>query len=330
IVTLSGSQAPLAAGADIDFGKVTVGDTHSLTVLLSNPASSSITVSTVSVSGSDFSGPAGLKTPVSIDPGQSASFQIAFAPQSGAPYQGMLTVDGRAFNLSGQGLAPALPTASILFASNLGASGQQNSVTLPLASASETSGTGTLTIAFQPSVAGVTDDAAIQFLSGPFRKATVTIAKGETSALIGGQASMGFQTGTTAGSITFTLTLNGLSSQQATLTIPPSPINIDSATAVRLFGSLNVAFAGFDNTYSASELAFTFYDITGKALPQGAIDVNASADFQQYFSATQAGGSFQVLATFPVTGNSAEIGFVTAQVTNSLGTTSAQQISIGN
>ncbi len=37
-------------------------------------------------------------------------------------------------------------------------------------------------MAFQPSVAGVTDDAAIQFLSGPFRKASVSIAIGATSA----------------------------------------------------------------------------------------------------------------------------------------------------
>ena len=115
-----------------------------------------------------------------------------------------------------------------------------------------------------------------------------------------------------------------------TLIIPPSPINLDSITAVGLLGSINVAFAGFDNTYTASQIAFTFYDITGKALPQGAIDVNATTAFQQYFSTTQAGGSFQVLAMFPVTGNGAEIGFVTVQIVNSLGTTTAAQISIGN
>ncbi len=109
---------------------------------------------------------------------------------------------------------------------------------------------------------------------------------------------MAFQTGTTAGTLTFTLTFPN-ATQQATLIIPPAPINLDSATAVRLFGSINVAFSGFDNTYTASQLAFTFYDITGKALPQGAINVDASSAFQQYFSTTQAGGSFQVLAEFP-------------------------------
>ncbi len=192
------------------------------------------------------------------------------------------------------------------------------------------SGNGTLTLAFQPSVTGVTDDPAIQFLSGPLRTASVNIAIGDTAATIGGKSSMAFQTGTTAGTITFTLTLENNTLQQTSLTIPAAPINLDSVTAVRLFGSINVAFSGFDNTYSASQLAFTFYDTTGKALPQGAIDVDSAGAFQQYFSTTQAGGAFQVLAMFPVTGNEAEIGFVAVQIANSLGTTTAQQITIGN
>jgi hypothetical protein len=298
--------------------------------VLSNSAGTSVTVSSVAVSGNGFSGPIGLKTPVQIGSGQSVAFQVTFTPQSGTSYQGTLTVDGRAFALTGQGLNPALPSASIVFASTVGASAQQNSITIPLASASQVSGAGTITLVFQPSVAGITDDAAVQFLSGPFRIATVTIAKGATSALIGGQSSMAFQTGTTAGTITFIMTLENNAPQQTSLIIPPAPINVDSATAVSLLGSINVAFGGFDNTYSASQIAFTFYDTTGKPLPQGAIDVDATVAFQQYFSSTQAGGTFQVLAQFPVSGNEAEIGWVAAQVTNSLGTTTAQQIPVGN
>jgi hypothetical protein len=329
-VTLSGSQTPLTAGAMVNFGSVAVGASATQTFELSNPSSTSVTVGSVSVSGKGFSGPIGLTTPAQIGSGQSLPFQIAFTPLSGTAYQGTLTIDNRTFALTGQGLNPPLPGATIIFASNVGASAQQNSISLPLDSASQVSGTGTLTLAFQPNVPGVTDDAAIQFLSGPPREESVTIAIGDTSAMIGGQSSMAFQTGTTAGTITFTLTLANIQPQQATLTIPPAPINLDSATAVALFGSINVAFSGFDNTYSASQIAYTFYDITGKELPQGAIDVNATSAFQQYFSTTQVGGAFQVLAMFPVSGNEAEIGFVSAQVTNSLGTTTAQQIPIGN
>jgi hypothetical protein len=116
----------------------------------------------------------------------------------------------------------------------------------------------------------------------------------------------------------------------ATLIIPPSPVNLATLTAVRRAGALDVAFSGFDNTYSASQLAFTFYDLKGKALPQGAINVDATSAFQQYFSATQAGGLFALLATFPVSGNTMQIGAVTAQITNSSGTTTAQQIPFTN
>lgn len=326
-LTLSGSQTPLVAGVPINFGSVAVGTTQTQGFVLSNSGGASVTVGSVTVSGTGFSGPFGLTTPVQIAPGQSVTFQIKFTPQSGTPEQGSLTIDSGTFPLTGQGLSEPLPSASIVFASTVGGSAQQNSITIPLASASQVSGTGTLTMAFQSSVAGVTDDAAIQFLSGPLRQATVNIAVGATSATIGGQSSIAFQTGTTAGTITFTLTLPN-ATQQASLTIAPSPVILDTATAVAELTQINVAFAGFDNTYSASQLSFTFYDVNGKELPQGVINVDASSVFQQYFSTTQAGGMFQLLATFPVTGNTALIGYVTAQITNSSGTTTAQQIPI--
>jgi hypothetical protein len=329
-LSLAGSQTPLTAGSAINFGSVDLGASQSQSFVLSNAGSAGVTVSSVTVTGSGFHGPIGLTTPAQIGPGQSASFQVSFTPQSGTAYQGTLTVDGRSFILNGQGLNPPLPSASLVFASNLGASAQQNSISIALASASQVTSNGTLTMAFQSSVTGVTDDPAIQFLSGPLRQATVNVAIGATSATIGGEAGMAFQTGTTAGTITFTLTLGNGAPQQAALVIPPAPVLLDIFTAVRQLGALDVAFAGFDNTYSASQLAFTFYDLTGKALPQGAINVDAASTFQQYFSASQAGGSFQMLATFPVTGNTAEIGFVAAQIVNSLGTTTAQQIAIGN
>jgi hypothetical protein len=328
VVTLASSNTPLSAGAVVDFGSAAVGTSKTQGFVLSNSGSANISVATVAVSGGDFTLGA-LTMPVQIGPGQSVRFQVTFAPQSGTPAQGVLTVDTRAFKLAGQGLDPPLPSASIAFASTVGASAQQNSISIPLASASPVSGNGTLTMTFQSSVTGVSDDPAIQFLSGPQRKATVSIAAGDTSAKIGGQASMAFQTGTTAGTITLTLTLNG-APQQSTLAIPRSPITLDSFTAVRQLGALNVAFSGFDNTYSASQLAFTFYDLKGRALPQGAIDFDAATAFRQYFDTTQAGGAFALLATFPVSGSTSQIGFVMAQLTNSAGTITAQQISIGN
>jgi hypothetical protein len=332
VVTLAGSNTPLSAGTTVNFGNVDVGSTKTQGFLLTNSGTANINVGTLAVSGAGFRGPVGLSAPVLLTPGQTATFQVSFTPQSGTLAQGALTVDTRTFNLTGQGLAAALPSASIVFASTVAASAQQNSLTIPLALPSQSSGTGTLTLAFQSSITGVSDDPAIQFLSGPQRIASVSISPGDTSATIGGQPSIAFQTGTTAGTITFILALTDVPTQQATLTIAPSPVNLDedTFTAVRLFGSLNVSFGGFDNTYSASQLAFTFYDVNNLPLPQGAVDVNASSAFQQYFSTTTAGGTFLVLAEFPVTGSTTLIGSVTAQITNSLGTSTALKIPFGN
>jgi hypothetical protein len=329
-LSLSGSTTPLVAGATVNFGSVAVGSLQTQGFLLANIGTIAITVGTLTVSGADFTGPTGLTAPVQLQPGQTATFQVTFTPQSGTLAQGVLTVDARTFNLAGQGLSAPLPSATITFASTVGGSAQQNSISISLASASQVSGTGTLTLSFQSSVTGVTDDPAIQFLSGPLRMATVTVSPGETTAQIGGQPNIAFQTGTTAGTITFSLTLENNAPQQATLTIPPAQISLASFTAVREFGSLNVAFSGFDNTYSASQLQFTFYDLKGLALGQGPISVDAASQFQQYFATTQAGGSFSLLATFPVAGDTTQIGFVMAELTNSAGTVMAQQIPIEN
>jgi len=325
VLTLTGSNTPLAAGAVIDFGSVDTGSSKSQGFTLANTGSASLTVSSITVTGTGFSGPTGLTAPVQLAPGQTASFQVTFQPQTGTAAQGALTVDQRSFTLTGLGLQPLVPTASIVLASTLGASAQQNSVSVTLASASQVSGTGTLTLAFASSVPGVSDDPAIEFLSGPKREATVTIAPSATSATFNGQPNIAFQTGTTAGTITFTLTLPN-ATQQTSLTIAPAAVNIDSAGAVRLTDEINVSMDAFDNTYSASQLVFTFYDAKGNVIQPGAISVNAASSFQQYFATTTAGGAFALLANFPVSGNEADVASFDLAITNNVGVVTTQHV----
>ena len=327
VLTLAGSNTPLAAGAAVDFGSVLKGTSRSQGLLLMNTSTASLTVHTLAVSGAAFSGPVGLAAPVTLTPGQTAAFQVAFSPQSGQPARGTLTVDQRSFTLTGLGLDPPLPSASIALASTLGASGQQNTVSIPLAAASQVSGTGTLTMAFQSSVSTVNDDPAIQFLSGPKRAATVTVSPGDTVAKFNGQPGLTFQTGTTAGTITFTLTLGTGTPQQASLTIAASAITLDTAGAVRRTNDLDVSLTGFDNTYSASQLTFTFFDKNSKPVAPGAIVVDATSNFRQYFASSTTGGAFAMLASFPVSGNVAEIASFSLQIANSAGVVSTKTIS---
>src|SRR5258708_30008157 len=107
-------------------------------------------------------------------------------------------------------------------------------------------------------------------------------------------------------------------------------VNFQTATSVRRLGALDVRIVAFDNTYSASQLAFTFFDKAGATMQPGVIRVDATSDFRLYFGATQAGGAFGMLATFPVTGDTAQIASVTVAITNSVGITTKDHIPIGN
>jgi hypothetical protein len=120
------------------------------------------------------------------------------------------------------------------------------------------------------------------------------------------------------------------STQQVTLVIAPTPVILDSTSSVRRFGEVDVSLNGFDNTYSASQLAFTFYNTTGGLL-SGAISVDATSSFHQYFfGSTTTVGAFGLLARFLVTGNTAQVGAVDVQITNTAGVTTARRIPVGN
>jgi hypothetical protein len=325
--TLAAGTTALAVGGTADFGTVLFNTMSTESFTLSNPNQSAVTVAQISVAGGGFKGPLGITTPLTLSPGQAASFQIVFAPTAGATYTGTLTIDQRTFNLKGLGLDPPLPAALMVFPATSVSSGTQTSVSIQLASAAQIAGSGTLSMVFEPSVAGVKDDPAIQFLTGPPRAATVTVAAGSTVGMFGSESSLSFQTGSTAGTIVFTLQW-GNRTQTASLTIAPAQVYLDTTTGELEAGSVIVGLVGYDNTYSASQLQFTFFDTTGKALPPGLISVDVTQDFKSYFATTVAGGSFQLRAQFLVSGDSVVLGSVNVYITNSVGVTSVTGIQL--
>lgn len=323
-VTFGGTQ--LSAGATADLGQVEWGTTVAKSFTLTNSSNTTaLPVSLIQVSGDAFQGPAGASAPLQIPPGGSVSFQVVFAPQAAGPATGILTVEQRAFNLKGLATNPPLPKGSIVVSSQTATSGQQPRVSIALAAVSKVPGNGTLSMQFQPA-AGLPDDAAIQFLSGAKRSATVTIAPGDSIAKFAGQPDFAFQTGTTSGSIVFTLTLPN-STDQYTLPIAPAIVNLSTASGVRRIDAIDVNLAGFDNTHSISQLGFTFYDSGGRPIQPGMIRVDATPDFKRYFTANPAyGGLFTMLATFPVTGDTSKIAGVDVQVSNSAGVATTQRL----
>jgi len=158
------------------------------------------------------------------------------------------------------------------------------------------------------------------FLATGTRSLPFSVIQGSTQILINNGTSALFQTGTSSGRIRFTI--SGVSTDgdpTTTLTVPASPVSIDTATAARRTGNLDIALIGFDNTYSAGSMTFTFLDTSGGTLPPGAIRADFTPEFRAFFTKVFAGSTFQVRISFPVTGDTSGIGSVDVQMNNSAG-----------
>ncbi len=323
VSTGSGPPAQLQAGTAIDFGSETRGSTLTQQVVVSNPLQNTITVQNVAVinlQGTAFTlEPVGL--PISLAAGTSATLSIDFSPISDGPQQGALEIDQLSVPLTGIGTDPPFPQAVMTFSNKSASSSQQDSLSVTLATPSPSNGTGQIQMSFQPGSPNANPDNAIQFLSTGSQIAPFSVNQGDPAGYFGTANSAAFQTGTTAGVITFTLTLGAVTATQ-TLTVGPEIANIASGQAQITSGGLNVQFEGFDNTRSASTITFTFRDASGATLGGGAIAVNTAAAFQQFFSSSDEGGVFALDAFFPVaSGNSNQVSSVQIQVANAAGTT---------
>jgi hypothetical protein len=116
-LTLSGTGTGTTPGqltlnpASEDFGSVTVGAKQSQTLTLTNIGGSSVNISQASVSGAGFQ-LSGITAPLTLNPSQSMTFTIAFAPQASGNSSGTAAITSDASNasltiaLSGAGVAP--------------------------------------------------------------------------------------------------------------------------------------------------------------------------------------------------------------------------------
>jgi hypothetical protein len=340
-VDQTGVRTSPQAATPISFG--TTG-AATLTFTVTNPTTSydPITVPTLTLTGAGFAaGSTGLPaTPLSIAPGQSITFQVIFSSSMAGTYNGTLSIGTRAFALIGQAPqtigSPGSPLPGVdLFcgaspcSTQTFTSRQQVHMAVQLNAPASGESIVTLAMAFTPSVTGVTDDPAVAFIA-PItgRTLQITIPNQQTVGTYNGQSQLTFQTGTTAGTITFTLTYLGQQTKTWTIDIPPSLIQITSSQAVRKAPNLVVTLTGYDNTYSADNLTFTFYDTSGRLISSTPLPAYAIAnDFHQYFfGPSDVGGAFSLQASFPVAnGNATQVGSVTLSLTNSAGSTNLTQ-----
>jgi len=320
----TGTRTLPQAATPISFGQVLPGSGASavLTFSVLNPTTSanSVTLPSITVSGTGFSLGGLPSFPAVIPPGNSLTFTVAFTPVSAGSFSGSLAIGSLPFSLNGVSLASGVQGLSLTTSGGPLSSQQQLNLTVNLAAPSPVAALGTLTMTFAPSVANVSDDAAVLFIATSGRQLNISLAAGAQNATYNNQSSIAFQTGTTAGAITFSVAFPNSATYTQTFTIPAAVPKITSTQALAESPNLLVTISGYDNTYSAGQLSFTFYDTTGKIIGS-AIPYNATAAFQQlFFTNNQDGGMFSLQASFPVTGGSvSSVGSVTVTMANSVG-----------
>lgn len=325
-----GVRLPAQPNSPVAFGSAVVGaNSTTFTFTVANPATTidPVSLNTLSVTGAGFTLAAAPSLPASVAPGASTAFKVIFTPSATGSYTGVLSVGTRQFNLTGQGTVSAVPDPSFTLDVNPLVSQKQAHLTVALASASPVTLTGTLTMTFTPSVDLVKDDPAIFFVATSGRQLGVAVTKGSQAVTINGQSSATFQTGTTAGTLKLKLEFPDGGSYERSYPIAPATIQIASATATAQSPFLVVNMTGYDNTYTAGKMSFTFYDSTGAALMANPVAVDATNDFKAFFtSATNATGSaFALQLKFPVTGDITKITNMGITVTNSAGTANVSQ-----
>jgi hypothetical protein len=309
----------------IDIGRTQVGTTLQMSLTLNNVTQ---TTASVSLAGADFALVGGAFT---VQPGASQTFQIGFTPSVANRETAVLSVNDLSWNLYGDGFVqPVLLQPSLVIAGNDTASSSQATVSIPLAAAATAAVTGQLSLAFQPA-GNLPDDPNIVFTANSSRSIAVQVNPGDTAAQFtaGDPNACTFQTGTTAGTITFSLSL-GEATITASTTIGAADVSLDLATASAATNQIIVSLTGFDNTHAASMLAFTFYNAAGQPIPSynaagqpdpsGLIQANVAGDFASYYTANpSAGGAFALQATFPVSGDITQVASVEVQFTNPVG-----------
>lgn len=302
---------------NISFGRIFQGTQESCTLSILNPFPQALTVSPLLVTGAAFATTSG--NAVTIAAGQSASFTVQFNPATGAAFSGSLTVGTRIYTLAGTGFSPPLSALVWNFDSTKIASGEQHTVSLQLSAPSTVTAAGMVTLTFNPAIKTVIDDAAVRFVATSTRVAAFAVNAGATAVTLNAQPNIVFSTGTTAGTITFTVDsgIYGLSGSPSTsVSTAPAPIALASSAATSRANELDVVISGFDNTYSVGGMSFAFVDRSGA--PIASIPADFSTDFQIFFHG-QTGSSFLMRASFPVTGDVKQVGGVTVVLNNAAG-----------
>ncbi len=337
-VSLSGTgispQLTLSTGA-LGFGSVAVNSTAAQTLTLTSSGTAALTINSATLSGSGFK-MSGATFPVTLNPGQTVSLQVSFAPTTAGSATGKITISSNSasgttstISLTGTGVSSqlAVSASSLAFGNvvvnstlsktlTLTSSGTAavtvNSATLSGAGFTITGATfplklnpgasASLQVNFKPTVAGsASGSIAISSNSGTGATTTVSLSGvGTVPQLSVGSASLAF------GSVT----LNTTSTQTLTMT--------SSGTAAV--------------TVNSATLSGTGFTLSGATFP-ATLNPGASITLQVNFKPTIAGsasGSITISSNSNTGGTSTVTLSGSGTSTNSVLSLSTNSLSFGD
>lgn len=320
VVEDDGSRTLRATTQTTVFPSIERGTTAMRRFVVENPGATALTVAPLAISEDSFQFASTQPATLQLAARETKTFEVVFKPLSSGLKRATFDLGAAKYPLEGVAREPVFPKPLLTLERMALESAKVSKIVVRFDAVSRAEGTGELRIEFRPS-AGTRDDAAIQFVPEGRRTITFPVKQGQSQA-----PEMTFQTGTTAGSIKFTVSMGGWTAE-TTATVEGSSVRVDTGRFIRGTDLLDVTLTGFDNTRSVTEVAFTFYDESGGAIAPGAIRANVESRFKDFFDASTAGGLFSLRASFPVTGPVSLIKSMEAEFRNRAGTQKTQRFS---
>ncbi len=347
--TSSAGTITLNPGGTVVFSPIAVTQSEQVTFMVTNSGTQTAHISNIGIGepNSPFS-VSGLTLPITLAPGASTQFVLAFAPTATSFSNGTLRIDTVVINLSGSGTQPPpLPAYTIQGPSGNVAPQAQPAIGLTLASGYPVALTGTLTLTTNGTSVS---DPAVQFSTGG-TTVQFTIPANSTSANFAGHGSQIFlQTGTVAETILLT---PAFQTQNGAINLTPSPtptlqFSVASAAptllAISATGATPTGFilnvTGFSTIRSVDTLTVQFTAATGFSFgtnSQVSVDLHSTSAAWYQSSASQVfGGQFEISIPFTFTGTNLPTGTtaiqaiasVAATVSNDVGTSASLQVGL--
>jgi hypothetical protein len=289
--------------------------TGQLPCMLRNDTTGPVIVNSLAASG-DWAMVSPPALPLTLQAGGQAAFALAATAPLQGGLEGVVSVDQWSYAIQAQ---PVMPAIQLSASSSTLQSGEQATLSIAFSSAPATTTAGTVELTFASSTSVALTDPAILFTSSGTTSAGFTSTAGQTAASFGGQTSLTFQTGTTAGTLHVHASW-GSSADDLDIALAAAPIAIDTVTAQRQSGALQIVVTGFDNTRTAGQMNFSFFDSTG-AFIGNPVFADFTQSFYNYFfdTAYNSGGMFKMTTVFPVTGNTGQVNAVQMNLMNSAG-----------